>query len=58
MRMGSGHNEKLHSLYRTSDIVRVINSSRLGWTGHVTRMEEGRSAFKILTDIPTEKETF
>ena len=23
--------------------------------GHVARMEEGRSAFKILTDKPTEK---
>ena len=31
-------------------IVRVIKSRRLRWTGHVTRMEEGRSAFKILTN--------
>ena len=23
------------------------------WAGHVTRMEESRSAFKILTDKPT-----
>ena len=28
------------------------------WAGHVARMEEGRSAFKILTGKPTEKETF
>jgi hypothetical protein len=28
-------------------IVRVITSRRLRWTGHVARMEEGRSAFKI-----------
>ena len=35
------------------NIVRVIKSRRLRWTGHVTRMEEGRSAFKILTGKPT-----
>ena len=30
-------------------IVRVIKSRRLRWAGHVARMEEGRSAFKILS---------
>ena len=30
-------------------------SRRLRWTGHVARMEEGRSAFKILTGTPTGK---
>ena len=43
------HNEELHSLYRSPNIVRVIKSRRLRWAGHVARMEEGRSAFKILT---------
>ena len=41
------HNEELHSLYRSSNIVRVIKSRRLRWAGHVARIEEGRSAFKI-----------
>ena len=27
----------------------MIKSIRLRWAGHVARMEEGRSAFKILT---------
>ena len=36
-------------MYRSPNIV------RLRWTGHVARMEEGRSAFKILTDKPTGK---
>ena len=36
-------------------IVRVIKSRRLRWEGHVARMEEGRSAFKILTGKPTGK---
>ena len=44
-----------HSLYRSANIVRVIKSRRLRWAGHVARMEEGRSAFKILTGKPTGK---
>ena len=31
----------------------LIKSRRLGWLDHVARMEEGRSAFKILTGRPT-----
>ena len=38
-------------MYRSPNIVRVIKSIRLRWVGHVARMEEGRSAFKILTGI-------
>ena len=49
------HNEELHSLYRSPNIVRVIKSRRLRWAGHVARMEEGRSVFKILTGKPTGK---
>ena len=52
------HNEELHSLYRLLNIIRVIKSRGLRWAGHVARMEEGRSAFKILTGKPTRKETF
>ena len=33
----------------------MIKSRRLSWTGHVARIEEGRSAFKILTSTPTGK---
>ena len=49
------HNEELHSLYRSPNIVRQIKSRRLRWAGHVARMSEGRSAFKILTGKPTGK---
>ena len=45
------HNEELHSLYRSPNIVRVIKSRRLSWVFHVTRMEEGRSTFKMLKGI-------
>ena len=43
------HNEEFHSLVRSPNIVKVIRSTGLRWAGHVARMEEGRSAFKILT---------
>ena len=46
------HNEELHSLYRSPNIVRVIKSRRLRWAGHEARMEEGRDVFKILTGTP------
>ena len=39
--------------FRFKYIVSVIKSKRLRWAGHVAGMEEGRSAFKILTDKPT-----
>ena len=42
-------------MYRSPNVVRVIKSTRLSWAGHVVRMEEGRSAFKILTGKPTGK---
>ena len=42
-------------MYRSPNIVRVIKSRRLRWAGQTARMEEGKSAFKILTGKPTEK---
>jgi hypothetical protein len=33
----------------------VIKSRRLRWMRHVARMEEGKSAFKMLTGKPTGK---
>ena len=42
-------------MYRSPNVDRVMKCRRLRWAGHVTRMEEGRSAFKILTGKPTGK---
>ena len=50
------NNEELLSLYCSPHIVRVIKSRRLRWAGLVARMEEGRSAFKMLTGKPTGKQ--
>ena len=40
---------------RSPNIVRSLKSRRLTWACHVARMEEGRTAFKILTGMPTGK---
>jgi hypothetical protein len=42
------HNDELHSLYSSPNIVRVIKSRRLGWAGHVARMGERRGVYRIL----------
>jgi hypothetical protein len=35
------HNDELHNLYSSPNIVRVIKSRRMKWTGHVARMGSG-----------------
>ena len=42
-------------MYRSPNKVRVIKSRKLRWAGHVARMEDYRSAFKILTGTPAGK---
>ena len=49
------HNKELHSLYPSPNIVRVIKFRKLRWADNVVKMEESRSAFKILQGTPTEK---
>jgi hypothetical protein len=42
------HNEELHALYSSLNIIRVIKSRRLRCAGHVARMVERRDAYRIL----------
>jgi hypothetical protein len=35
------HNDELHSLYSSPNIVRVTKSRRMRWAGHVARMGRG-----------------
>ena len=44
-----------YSSYRSSNIARVNQSTKLKWADHVVTMEEGRSAFKMLTGKSTRK---
>jgi hypothetical protein len=46
------HDEELNDLYSSPNIIRVIKSRRMRWTGHVARMGEGRGAYKILVERP------
>jgi hypothetical protein len=42
------HNEELHILYSSPDIIRQINSRNLRWAEHVARMGEERKEYKVL----------
>jgi hypothetical protein len=35
------HNDELHGLYSSTNIIRLIKSRRMRWAGHVTRMGKG-----------------
>jgi hypothetical protein len=49
------HNDELHSLYSSPNIVRVIKSRRMRWMGHVACMEEGRGVYVVLVGRPKGK---
>jgi hypothetical protein len=34
------HNEELHNLYSSPNVIRMSNSRRIRWAGHVERMGE------------------
>jgi hypothetical protein len=49
------HNDELHSLYSSPNIVRAIKSRRMRWAGHVARMGEGRGVYGVLVWKPERK---
>jgi hypothetical protein len=49
------HNEELHNLYSSPDIIRLVKSRRMMWAGHVARMGEERKVFKVLVGKPEGK---
>jgi hypothetical protein len=49
------HNDELHSLYSSPNIVRLIKSRRIRWAGHVARMGEGRGVYRVLIGRPEVK---
>ena len=46
------HNEELNDLHSSPNIVRVIKSRKLRWTGHVAHMGEERGVYKFLVGKP------
>jgi hypothetical protein len=49
------HNDELHDLYSSPNIVRVIKSRGMRWAGHVARMGEGRGVYSVLVERPEGK---
>jgi hypothetical protein len=49
------HNEELHKFYASQNIIRVMKSRRMIWTGHVARMGAMRIAYKIFGGKPEGK---
>jgi hypothetical protein len=49
------HNDELHNLYSSVNIVRMIKSRRMKWAGHVARMGEGRGVYRVLVGRPERK---
>jgi hypothetical protein len=41
------HNEELHNLYSSPNIIRMIKSRRMRWEGHVVRMGEEECIYDI-----------
>jgi len=46
------HNEKLHCLYSSLDIIFATKRRGIIWVGHVARIGERRDAYRILAEKP------
>jgi hypothetical protein len=49
------HNEELHILYSSPDIIRQIKSRTMRWAGHVALMGKTRKMYRVLVGKPEEK---
>jgi len=49
------HDEELHNLHPSPNIIRVIKSRSVGWVEHVAQTTEMRNGYKILVGKPEEK---
>jgi len=49
------HIEEINDLHASPNIVRVIKSRRMRWTGHVARMGEERGVYRVLVGKPEGK---
>jgi hypothetical protein len=49
------HNEELHNVYSSSNIIRTIKSRRVSWAGRVARMEVKRNVYRKLVGKPEGK---
>jgi hypothetical protein len=49
------HNKELRDLYSSPSLIRIIRSRRMRLAGHVARIGEKRSAYRLLVGKPEEK---
>jgi hypothetical protein len=49
------HNEELHNLNSSPNIIEIIKSRRMKWAEHVGRIGEKRNAYRILGGKPEVK---
>jgi hypothetical protein len=49
------YTEALHDLYSSPSIIRIIKSRRMRWAGHVARMGEERTVYRLLLGEPEGK---
>jgi hypothetical protein len=43
-------------MYSSPDIIRQVKSRRMMWAGHVARMGEERTLYKVLVERPKERD--
>jgi hypothetical protein len=49
------HNEELHNLYSSPNIIRMTKLRRMRWAGHVARKGEKMNAYRIMMGKPEGK---
>jgi hypothetical protein len=49
------HSKKLHNVYSSPNIITMINTRKMRWTGNVACMEAFRKVYKILVGNPEGK---
>jgi hypothetical protein len=50
------HDEELHILYSSPNIIRQIKSRRMRWAGHVVHMGEERNVYNVLRESQKERD--
>jgi hypothetical protein len=50
------HNEELRELYSSPSIIRMIESRRMRWAGHVARMGDKTNAYRLLVESQRERD--
>jgi hypothetical protein len=51
----TGEGRKLHDLYSSPSIIRIMKSRRMRWAGHVARIGENMNTHKLLVGKPEGK---